>query len=73
MSLRGAGSRERMRAIAPGWRSTDRCVLPADELMGEVRREFRAAQAGDAYSKKYLLSEGRVRLRQLDETLAMQR
>jgi hypothetical protein len=42
--------------------------------MEEIRREFRGHRDDlDAYSQKYLLSDGRVKLRQLDETLAMQR
>lgn len=47
---------------------------PAGELRGEVRREFEAHKgAPDSQAKKFLLSDGRARLKQLAEMLGMQR
>ena len=47
--------------------------LPAGDLKAEIARGFRSAPAGDAYQAKFLLSDGRARLKQLREMLDMQR
>jgi len=46
----------------------------ADELRAEVRREFDAhREVPDRHTQKYLLSDGKTRLKQLSEMLGMQR
>lgn len=47
---------------------------PQGEVLAEVRREFRAQQGGgrkEPYAVKYLLSDGRTRLKMLDEMIGM--
>jgi hypothetical protein len=44
------------------------------EVLAEVRREFRQQQGGppkDAYAVKYLLSDGRTKLKMLGEMIGM--
>jgi len=44
--------------------------------MAEVRREFRQQQASkqkDPYAVKYLLSDGRTKLKMLEETIGLSR
>lgn len=45
-----------------------------DGLVAEIQREFGLHKGvTDAYTIKYLLSDGRTRLKQLEEMLGMQR
>jgi hypothetical protein len=54
-------------------RSPTATARHAAELHAQVRAEFEASRsARHAYAAKYALSEGRVRLRQLEEMLGMQ-
>ena len=44
------------------------------EVLAEVRREFKLhSKAEDAYSIKYHLSDGRSRLKQLEEMIGLRR
>ncbi len=68
-----------MRGGAPRAAAVSRSRSPAAaarhaaEVRAQVRAEFEASRsARDAYAAKYALSEGRVRLRQLEEMLGMQ-
>ena len=48
------------------------CLCVA-EVVAEVRREFDAARGAPELSIKYLLSDGRTRLKQLREMFDLQR
>jgi hypothetical protein len=48
--------------------------LPAEDVLAEVRREFELQRAKAApYDIKYALSDGRMRLRMLEEAIGFSR
>lgn len=55
------------------WNSSFYTTIVAESLQTEIRQEFvKNKDVEDAYGIKYLLSDGRTRLKQLKETLGMQ-
>jgi hypothetical protein len=58
------------------WRSPTGTLCPAkiaDELRGEIRRQFELQRPQkDQHTVRFLLSDGRLKLKQLGEMLGMQ-